>query len=129
MINKKIKLLSTKRKILLANISYCIATLILFSFFASLFFLYHKNAQDIIMLHHLDITAYILFLFGFLFTTLGSRLEDAAKKENLKAEIIKTYMDSNSIIHVINYAKGKDISLELIYDTLNDFDSSLFHKK
>lgn len=81
------------------------------------------------MPHHLNIPAYILFLSGFLFTSLGSRLEDAAKKEKLKTEIIKIYTDSNSIIHVINYAKEKNISLELIYDTLNDFDSSLFHKK
>lgn len=129
MLNKKIRLLSTKEKILLSNISYGIAALILFSFFTALFFLYHKNAQDIIIQHHLDITAYILFLCGFLFTTLGSRLEDAAKKEKLKTEIIKIYTDSNSIIHVINYAKEKNISLGLIYDTLNDFDSSLFHKK
>lgn len=129
MMNKKFKLLSTKEKIMLANIFYGIATLILFFFFASLFFLYNKNAQDIIVQHHLDITAYILFLCGFLFTTLGSELEDAVKKENLKAEIIKTYTNSNSIISVINFAREKNIPFKLIYDTLNDFDSSLFHKK
>lgn len=129
MMNKKNKLLSTKEKIMLANIFYGIATLILFSFLASLFFLYNKNAQDIIVQHHLDITAYILFLCGFLFTTLGSELEDAVKKENLKAEIIKVYTNSNSIISVINYAREKNIPLKLIYDTLNDFDSSLFQKK
>lgn len=124
--NKNVTPLYIKQKLLLANISYGIATLILFSFFIALFFAYR---QDIIIPHHLDIIAYFLFLSGFLFTILGSRLEDAAKKENLKAEIIKTYTDSNSIISVINYAKGKNISLKLIYDTLNDFDSSLFHKK
>ncbi|NBI89790.1 hypothetical protein D3Z45_04165 [Lachnospiraceae bacterium] len=42
---------------------------------------------------------------GFLFTSLLSRLEDTAKKEKLKTKIIKIYTDSNSIIHVINYAK------------------------
>jgi hypothetical protein len=127
--NKKTKLLSTEEKIMLANISYGIATLILLSFFTSLFFLYHKNAQDIIMRHHLDITSYILFLCGFLFTTLGSELEDAVKKEKLENEIITVYTDNNSIISVINYAKEKNIPFKLIYDTLNDFDSSLFHKK
>lgn len=124
--NKNVTPLYIKQKLLLANISYGIATLILFSFFIALFFAYR---QDIIIPHHLDIIAYFLFLSRFLFTILGSRLEDAAKKENLKAEIIKTYTDSNSIISVINYAKGKNISLKFIYETLNDFDSSLFHKK
>lgn len=129
MLNKKIRLLSTKEKILLSNISYGIAAFILFSFFIVLFFLYNKNMQGIMIPHHLNIPTYILFLSGFLFTSLGSRLEDTAKKDTLKTEIIKIYTDSNSIIPVINYAKEKNISLELIYDTLNDFDSSLFHKK
>lgn len=124
---KTFKSLSIKQKLLLTNIAYGIATLILFSFFVSFFFICNNNKQDIIIPHHLALSAYILFLSGFLFTTLGSRLEDAVKKENLKAEIIKTYTDSNSIISVINYAKGKNISLKLIYDTLND--SSLSHKK
>lgn len=129
MLNKKFRLLSTKEKILLSNISYGIAAFILFSFFIVLFFLYNENMQGIMIPHHLNIPAYILFLSGFLFTSLRSRLEDAVKKDKLKTEIIKIYTESNSIIHVINYAKEKNISLELIYDTLNDFDSSLFHKK
>lgn len=124
---KTFKSLSIKQKLLLTNIAYGIATLILFSFFVSFFFICNKNKQDIIIPHHLALSAYILFLSGFLFTTLGSRLEDAVKREKSKTEIIKIYTDSNSIISVINYAKGKNISLKLIYDTLND--SSLSHKK
>ena len=67
--NKNITPLYIKQKLLLTNIFYGIANLILFSFFASLFFLCNKNMQDIIIPHYLHIIAYILFFSGFLFTT------------------------------------------------------------
>ena len=129
MINKNFQPISIKQKMLLTNIFYNIATLILFFLFAYVFLLCKRNTQDIMMQYPLDVAVCILFLFCVLLTTLGSKLEDAVKKENLKTEILKIYMDSNSIISVLNYAKEKNISLSLIYNTLNDFDFSLFHKK
>lgn len=122
------KQLTLKQQILLMNIFFTIATLIVCGFCVSLFFLHRVNEQFIIQ-WHLDIIIYILFMSGIAFTTLGSRLENNIKKEKTKTQIIKIFTDSNSIIDVINYANEHNIPLSFIYTALNDFDSSLFQQK
>lgn len=71
---------SIKQQILLMNIFFAIATLIVCILFLSLFFLYKIN-KEYITQWHLDIIICILFMSGVSFTTLGSRLENAIKKE------------------------------------------------
>lgn len=122
------KQLTIKQQILLMNIFYTIAALIVCGFFVSLFFLHRVNIQYITQ-WHLGIIIYILFMLGIAFTTLGSRLENNIKKEKTKTQIIKIFTDNNSIIDVINYANEHNIPLSFIYTALNDFDSSLFQQK
>lgn len=121
------KQLTIKQQILLMNIFFTTATLIVCGFFVSLFFL-HRVVQYITQ-WHLGIIIYILFMLGIAFTTLGSRLENNIKKEKTKTQIIKIFTDNNSLIDVINYANEHNIPLSSIYTALNDFDSSLFQQK
>lgn len=129
MSSKRNKKSSTKTKTIFVTILLDIASVMILAAFALLFFSLFKNDEQYMMEHHIDATCSILVFSGLIITMIAGNILEYIKSEELKRSIIKIYTSRNSIMDVIKYASEENIPLNLVYEVLYDFDSSLFQQK